>query len=70
MFCVFWVSGWETEDEYPCGKVCPDFDDAIATADKVRKSGGKFVTIGSEIPGNVTKMGSAVATEYEWKKRR
>ena len=45
--------------------------EALAISEGLRKEGKMFVSIASEIPGNVTKMGVAAPDEnYDWKKRR
>lgn len=70
MFCVFWCE--PLYDEYrPKCEVFECCTMALQWAESLRKQGYRFVTIASEIPGNVTKMGVDVTDEsYDWKKRR
>lgn len=71
MYCVYWVRDFGTGDEMCCGRICSELDEALKVSESLRKEGKLFVSIASEIPGNVTKMGVAAPDEnYDWKKRR
>ena len=71
MFCVYHVEGSE-EGLVPVATFYTNVTDALNWSNDLRKQGFKFITIASELEGNVTKMGAAglEAHEYEWKKRR
>lgn len=71
MYCVYWVRDFGTGDEMCCGRICSELDEALKVSEALRKEGKLFVSIASEIPGNVTKMGVDVTgDDYDWKKRR
>ena len=66
MFKVYWTYG---DESY--GKEFVDMMSALNHCESLRNSGRGFVTMCSENPDNVTKMGVAeVDADYNWKKRR
>lgn len=66
MFKVYWTYG---DQSY--GQSFTAMTEALNHCQELRNSGRQFVTMCSELPGNVTKMGVAEAgADYEWKKRR
>ena len=71
MFCVYWVQDFGDGDERPCASVVEDLKEALALTERCRNFGFRFVTMASEVPGNVTKMGvDTTGPDYEWFKRR
>jgi Neuraminidase (sialidase) len=67
MFKVYWTDQYGTV----FGHEMPDMTVALTTTQALRDQGNRFVTIVSENPNNVTKMGVAdVDADYDWKKRR
>ena len=56
----------------PTADFFKDLKEALDWSNELRKRGCRFVSIVSEVEGNVTKMGATglTADEYEWKKRR
>ena len=71
MFCVYHLEA-SPEGVIPVATMYDNVTDALNWSNDLRKQGFKFITIASEIEGNVTKMGAAglEADDYEWKKRR
>ena len=66
MFKVYWTHGAESY-----GKEFTDMKEALNYCQEIRNAGRLFVTMCSELPNNVTKMGVAeVGPDYNWKKRR
>lgn len=66
MFKVYW-----TYDEKTYGQEFPVMTEALDFCQDLRNSGRRFVTMCSELPDNVTRMGVAEAgPDYNWKKRR
>lgn len=74
MYQVFCITAGEKAEAYGCHTLL----DALAQAKDLRECGCRFVTIASENPNNVGKMGvDHVAdgklpdgNDYTWKKRR
>ena len=70
MFCVYWTQpswvGFQVKS-----RLFDDCKDALDWCEVCRSKKFRFVSLVSEIPGNVTKMGVAKPNiEYDWKKRR
>lgn len=68
MFKVYWTG----TDNISHGKEFDDMSEALKFTQELRNIHGRqFVTMCSENPDNVTKMGVAeTGTDYNWKKRR
>lgn len=67
MFKVYWTDSTNT----PQGLFVNTLNRALSLAEEKRKEGYTFVTMVSENPDNVTKMGVADVDEnYDWQKRR
>lgn len=67
MYKVYWTDlfGKTHSEEYT------DMVQALNYTQHLRNEGNRFVVMGSEVVGNVTKMGVAdVGPDYNWKKRR
>ena len=71
MFCVYHMSEYFDELR-PNADFFDELSKALNWSNELRKRGCRFVTLVSEVDGNVTKMGVAglESHEYEWKKRR
>jgi hypothetical protein len=66
MFKVYWTVIGQTY-----GQEFEDMTQALNQCQSLRNSGARFVTMCSENPDNVTKMGVAeTGSDYNWKKRR
>lgn len=68
---MYYIS--EHRDElHPTADFFKDLKEALDWSNELRNRGCRFVSIVSEVEGNVTKMGatSLESHQYEWKKRR
>ena len=67
MIKVYWTDQYGTV----FGHEMEDMTVALNTTQTLRNAGNRFVSMVSENPDNVTKMGVAdVDSDYNWKKRR
>lgn len=66
MFCIYWM-----EDDTPKSEIKSELTEALKLSEEKRKAGFHFVSICSELPDSVTKMGVDITgPDYDWKKRR
>jgi len=66
MFKVYWSQG-----DRSFGKEFELMTEGLNYCQQLREAGRRFVTMSSELPDNMTKMGvSDVGPDYNWKKRR